>query len=298
MSTTPSPFRVACLQLTTGPEVARNLEMIRALALEARELGADLVTTPECSSFMEPRRRAVLEKARPEDEDPGLAGFRDIARETGRWVLAGSLIVRVADERCANRSYLIDSEGTIVARYDKIHMFDVDLEGGESYRESRTYRPGTRAVVAPSPWGGVGLTVCYDMRFPHLYRTLAQAGARYLTVPSAFTRPTGRAHWHVLLRARAIETGCFVFAPAQCGEHAGGRRTYGHSLVVDPWGEVLADGGESPGVTVAEVDPARVEEVRRMVPSLAHDRPFEPPAGSGEPGAGAGGTGEAPDGGS
>jgi predicted amidohydrolase len=164
-----------------------------------------------------------------------------------------------------------------VATYDKIHMFDVDLVEGESYRESRTYRPGESGCVAETPWAPIGMTVCYDMRFPYLYRTLAHAGAKVLTVPSAFTRPTGRAHWHVLLRARAIETGCFVIAPAQCGEHAGGRETYGHSIIIDPWGEVLAEAGDEPGVIVADIDLARIDEVRQMVPSLSHDRPFEAP---------------------
>ncbi|MGH7033927.1 MAG: nitrilase-related carbon-nitrogen hydrolase, partial [Stellaceae bacterium] len=163
-------------------------------------------------------------------------------------------------------------------RYDKIHMFDVDLPGGESYRESSAYRPGNRAVVAATPWGRLGLSVCYDLRFPHLYRALAQGGADFLAVPAAFTVPTGRAHWHVLLRARAIENGCFVLAPAQEGEHAEGRRTYGHSLIVAPWGEVLAEAQEGVGFITAEIDPGRIEEARRAVPSLRHDRPFERPA--------------------
>ena len=233
--------------------------------------------TPEVTPMLEPRGRLVLEKARPETADEWLPRYRSLARETGAWLLLGSMAVKVGEERCANRSLLIDPGGAVVARYDKIHMFDVDLEGGESYRESRRYRPGGEAVVADTPWGRIGMTVCYDMRFPSLYRDLAQAGADYLTVPSAFARPTGSAHWHVLLRARAIETGCFVFAPAQCGEHAEGRKTFGHSLIVDPWGEVLADGGEEPGVVTADIDPAKVREARRMVPSLGHDRPYAPP---------------------
>ena len=181
------------------------------------------------------------------------------------------------ENRLANRSFLIDNSGAIVARYDKIHMFDIDLPNGESYRESGAYRPGGHTVVAETPWGRLGMSVCYDVRFPHLYRALAQAGADFLGVPSVFTVPTGRAHWHVLLRARAIENGCFVFAPAQWGEHAGGRRSYGHSLIVDPWGEVLADGGEETGIVTARIDPARVAEARRSVPSLTHDRAFTPP---------------------
>lgn len=248
------------------------------LVREARAEGADLITTPEVVGMLEPRRRLVLEKAEEQGSNRALAAFRDLARETGAWILVGSLVVRVEPERLANRSFLLDPEGEIVASYDKIHMFDVDLEGGESYRESNTYRPGKAAVTAALPWGTLGMTVCYDVRFPHLYRDLARAGAHFLSVPSAFTRPTGRAHWHVLLRARAIETGCFVFAPAQCGEHAEGRKTYGHSLIVDPWGEVLADGSEEPGVTIADIAPAKVAEARRMVPSLGSDRSYAPPA--------------------
>jgi predicted amidohydrolase len=185
--------------------------------------------------------------------------------------------VKLEGERLANRSFLIDPAGQIKARYDKIHMFDVDLAGGESYRESATYRPGDRAVLANLPWGTLGMTICYDMRFPQLYRTLAQAGAMFITVPSAFTRPTGQAHWHVLLRARAIETGCFIIAPAQCGEHAEGRKTYGHSLIVSPWGEVLADGGEQVGISLVEIDATKVREARGMVPALDHDRAFAGP---------------------
>lgn len=193
-------------------------------------------------------------------------------------MLAGSLIVKVEQDRCANRSFLITPDGEIAARYDKIHMFDVDLEGGESYRESRTYRPGDEAIVADLPWGMLGMTVCYDMRFPHLYRQLAQAGASFLSVPAAFTRPTGRAHWHTLLRARAIETQCFVFAPAQCGEHPSGRKTYGHSIIIDPWGEILAEAGEAPEVITATIDPTRITEVRGQVPSLSSNPEFSEPA--------------------
>jgi len=243
----------------------------------ARRDGADLICTPENVAMIEPNRTLRLQKAAPEKSHPALAAFRDVAARTGAWVLIGSLAIRLENDRLANRSYLIDGAGNVVAWYDKIHMFDVDLPGGESYRESASFRPGDRAVVAATPWGPVGLTICYDLRFPHLYRALAQAGAMYITVPSAFTRPTGRAHWHVLLRARAIETGCFIFAPAQCGEHAEGRKTYGHSLIVAPWGEILADGGEDVGVIAADIDPAKVHEARRMVPSLQHDRPFAAP---------------------
>jgi predicted amidohydrolase len=277
-------FTAACIEFTAGPDPEPNLQEVAALVRRARDAGAALIMTPEASNFIESGRRR-RDKARREGDDPFLAGMRDLARETGAWLLLGSLVIDPAgepgaaasEERLANRSFLIDAAGAIVARYDKIHMFDIDLPGGESYRESNAYRPGAGTVVAETPWGRLGMTICYDVRFPHLYRALAQAGADFLTVPSVFTVPTGRAHWHVLLRARAIENGCFVFAPAQWGEHAAGRKSYGHSLIVDPWGEVLADGGEETGIVTARIDPARIAEARRMVPSLQHDRAFAPP---------------------
>jgi len=267
-------FKAACVQLTSGREPAANIAAAADLIRRARDAGADLVMTPETTNMMEPRRRAMFEKAVPEEADPAVAAFRDLAGELGIWLLVGSLVVKVGRDKAANRSLLIDPGGRIAARYDKIHMFDVEIPDGQSYRESKAYRPGTRAVTADLPWGCLGMTVCYDVRFAHLYRSLAQAGADFLSVPSAFTRFTGQAHWHVLLRARAIETGCFVFAPAQCGTHVEGRQTYGHSLMVAPWGEVLADGGEEPGFVIAEIDPARVRRARAMVPALGHDRAF------------------------
>jgi len=271
-------FRVACVQNTAAREVGPSMREVGDLVRRARDGGADFITTPEACAMIEAGRRNILAKARPEESHEALAAFRDLARETGAWLLAGSLTVTVEPERVANRSLLFDPAGAVVARYDKIHMFDVDLAGGESYRESSTYRPGEAAVVAGLPWGKLGLTICYDMRFPYLYRDLAHAGAEFITVPSAFTRPTGKAHWHVLLRARAIETGCFVIAPAQTGVHESGRKTYGHSLVVDPWGEVLADGGEEVGVCFADIDLARLGEVRAQVPSMQHDRSYSGPA--------------------
>jgi len=271
-------FKVACVQLNAGRDIAANIAAAGALIREARARGAQFILTPENTSMIEPKRELLLEKAKPEAAHPGIPAFSALAAELGVWLLIGSMQIKLDAATCANRSFLFDDRGRIAARYDKIHMFDVDLTGGESYRESRTFRPGDRAVVADMPWGRVGLTVCYDLRFAYLYRALAQAGAGFLTVPAAFTVPTGRAHWHTLLRARAIETGCFVFAPAQCGEHAEGRKTYGHSLIVAPWGEVLADGGEAPGVIAADIDPAKVEEARRMVPALQHDRRFDLPA--------------------
>ena len=271
-------FTAACLQLTSDREVEANIAAVRELARRARDKGADLVMTPEVTDMMEPKRALAVAKAKDEANHPMLAAARDVAREIGAWFLLGSIVVKLADdERTANRSFLIAPDGVVRARYDKIHMFDVDLEGGESYRESRAYRPGDAAVLADLPWGPLGMTICYDLRFPDLYRALAQAGAQFLSIPAAFTVPTGRAHWHALLRARAIENFCFVFAPAQSGEHAEGRKTYGHSLIVAPWGEILAEAEDGPGFIAAAIDPAKVAEARRKVPSLSHDRVFAPP---------------------
>ena len=269
-------FTAACVQMTSGPDPEANIAAVSDLVRRAHDAGAALVMTPETTDMIAPRRALALEKARGEAEHAGLSAFRALAAELGIWLLAGSFVVRHSAERLANRSFLIDPEGGLAARYDKIHMFDVEIPDGQSYRESRAYEAGRETVVADLPWGRLGLTICYDLRFPQLYRALAHGGADFLTVPSAFTRFTGQAHWHVLLRARAIETGCFVFAPAQCGHHANGRETYGHSLIVAPWGEVLADGGEEPGIVMAEIDPAAVAKARAMVPSLTHDRAISP----------------------
>jgi predicted amidohydrolase len=271
-------FKVALIQPTSQREREPNTAFVIEQARRARAAGADFITTPEIVGMFEPVRARVMEKARTEAEDPSLAAFRALAAELNCWFLVGSLALRTdepGESRLANRSFLLDDRGGIVARYDKIHMFDVDIAGDRKYRESESYRPGRRAVLADTPWGRLGMTVCYDLRFPHLYRALAQAGAQFITIPAAFTQKTGAAHWHVLMRARAIETGCFVIAPAQCGTHAEGRQTFGHSLVVAPWGEVLADGGAEPGMTIAEIDLARVAEARGMVPSLSHDRSYE-----------------------
>ena len=271
-------IQVACLQISAGREVDPNLQMIGDMARRARDGGAGFILTPEVSVMLEPKREPKFAKAEDEANPHAITFFADLARETGAWLLAGSMAVKLPDEeRLANRSYLFAPDGGIAARYDKIHMFDVDLAGGESYRESSQFRPGAETVVVETPFARVGLTVCYDLRFPALYRALAQAGAEILTIPSAFAVATGKAHWHTLLRARAIETGCFVLAPAQTGTHAEGRKTYGHSLIVDPWGEVLADGGEDVGIVTAELDLARIAEARQMVPSLQHDRPFRTP---------------------
>jgi len=268
-------FKVACIQINAGPEIGHNVAWASAQARKARDAGADLICMPENVSLMEFGRERTLPKVAEESAHPALAAFRDLARETGAWLAIGSLAVKLGPTMLANRSFLIDPDGAIKARYDKIHMFDVDLDGGESYRESALYQPGRQAVVADTPWARLGLSICYDLRFPHLYRSLSKAGATVILVPAAFTRQTGRAHWHVLLRARAIENLCYVVAAAQCGEHVLGRQTYGHSLVVAPWGEVLADGGEEPGLVLADIDHGRVAEARRKVPSLGHDRAFD-----------------------
>ncbi|QDL92033.1 carbon-nitrogen hydrolase family protein [Paroceanicella profunda] len=273
-------MRAGLLQLTASDDPRQNLEVTEALLREAAAGGAELVLTPEVTNIISSSRAHQHEVLRREADDLTLARLRAVVAELGVWLLIGSLALKTGDDdgRFANRSFLIGPDGGIRARYDKIHMFDVTLTDGESYRESAGFRPGEALVCADTPWGPLGMTVCYDLRFPALYRALAQAGARLLTVPAAFTVPTGRAHWEVLLRARAIETGCFVLAPAQCGTHPGGgetpRRTWGHSLVVAPWGEVLADAGEAPGVTLVDLDLALVDSARRKVPSLQHDRPF------------------------
>lgn len=267
-------FRLACVQVSSGAEIAPNIAAASGLVRRAAADGADVVSLPECVAMIEPDRDALRRKAVPEPDHPALAAFAALAREEKIWLHVGSLAVRAGDGRIANRGFLLDRDGAVVARYDKIHMFDVDLESGESYRESETYRPGAEAVAADLPWGRLGLTICYDARFPALYAHLARRGAEFVGVPSAFTRATGEAHWHVLLRARAIENGCWIFAAAQCGDHAGGRRTYGHSLIVDPWGTVVAEAGDEPAVVMADIDPCRVAEARRSIPSLANARDF------------------------
>jgi predicted amidohydrolase len=270
-----STFRVGLVQMRSGRTPQANLDAAAKLIGTAKEGGADYVLTPEMTNIMEVNREALVSAIVPEENDTTLVTFREIARTLGIYLHVGSLAVKVNGDKAANRSFLIDPRGEVAARYDKIHMFDVDLANGESYRESRNFRPGELAVLADLPWGRLGLTVCYDLRFPSLYRALGEAGASFLTVPAAFTRQTGEAHWHILLRARAIETGCFVFAAAQGGTHENGRETYGHSLVVDPWGRVLAEGGTEPGVVFAEIDPAAISAARSRIPSLQHGRRFE-----------------------
>jgi predicted amidohydrolase len=269
------PFRVGLIQMRSERSPRANFEMAAALIREAKSGGADYVQTPEMSNIMETDRARFFAAVVPEEEDPMLAGVRELARACGLFVHLGSLAVRASADKAANRSFLIDPRGEIIARYDKIHMFDVDLPSGESYRESRNYRGGELGVLCDLPWGRLGLTICYDLRFPGLYRALAEAGAGFLSVPSAFTKQTGEAHWLVLLRARAIENGCFVFAAAQGGLHENRRQTYGHSLVVDPWGKVLVEAGTEPGVSLADIDPEAVAAARSKIPSLQHGRRFE-----------------------
>ncbi len=270
-----STFRVGLIQMRSGRTPQANTDAAARMIGEAKQGGADYVLTPEMTNIMEVSREKLFATIVPEENDTALATFRELARALGIFVHVGSLAVKTSVDKAANRAFLIDRRGDIVARYDKIHMFDVDLKGGESYRESRSYRPGDLAVLSDLPWGRLGLTICYDLRFPAVYRALAEAGASFLAIPSAFTRQTGEAHWHVLLRSRAIENGSFVFAAAQGGDHENGRATYGHSLVVDPWGRVIAEGGTEPGVVFADIDPAEVAAARARVPSLQHGRRFE-----------------------
>lgn len=272
-------MRAGLVQLTSGPDPEANLEATRSFLREAASRGAELVLTPEVTNLVTADRAHQAEVLRPEHDDPTLAALRGEARALGLWLLIGSLALKTddPDRRFANRSFLVSPTGEIAARYDKIHMFDVAVSETETYRESAAFRPGSRAVVADTPLGRIGLTICYDLRFPELFRRLAQGGAQIITVPAAFTRPTGKAHWESLLRARAIENGAFVLAPAQTGEHGAGRASHGHSLAVSPWGEVLADGGTEPGITLVDFDLAAVDDARGRLPSLLHDRDFEGP---------------------
>ena len=274
-------FTVACVQTTAGPDVKTNIINASALVREAHKSGATLIVLPEVTNIIDMDCSAMAEKLSAEVDDISLVAFCTLAVELKVWLLLGSLGLKhetalnaEGKPKFANRSFLIGDDGVVRNRYTKIHLFDVDLGAGETYQESKSYEPGNETVVADTPWGKLGMTICYDIRFPHLYRKLAQAGAKFLSIPAAFARPSGKAHWHVLMRARAIENGCYVFAAAQCGEHGGGRSTYGHSLIVDPWGEILADGGTEIGFVLAEIDTSLVDEVRQKIPSLTHDRDY------------------------
>lgn len=264
--------RIGLVQPNIWDDMSANIAHVSALVRQAKDGGADFIATPENSGFMGLNAAASVAAGRPEDSHPALQAFRALSAELKTWLLVGSLAIKPdGANRNFNRSYLLSPEGEIAARYDKIHLFDVDLPSGETYRESNSIAPGADGVVVPLPFAMLGMSVCYDLRFPGLYRGLAQAGAEVITIPAAFTRTTGKAHWHVLMRARAIETGTFVIAPAMWGDHPGNRQTYGHSLVVDPWGRVLADMGEGVGATVVDIDLSEVAKARAQIPAWNHD---------------------------
>ncbi|WP_373085856.1 carbon-nitrogen hydrolase family protein [Sneathiella sp.] len=268
-------FTAACIQLTSKSDVQDNLNVASELIRAAAGAGADFIATPEVTNMLDPDKAAVREKAQFQEDDVTLSSFRKLAEDTGTWILAGSLVIKKPnDDRLANRSFLIRPDGAIAAAYDKIHMFDVELSNGESHKESRAYAPGDKASVVETTWGPIGLSICYDVRFAHLYQKLALAGAGVFTVPAAFTETTGRAHWHVLLRSRAIENGVFVIAPAQCGQHSEKRRTYGHSLIIDPWGEILSEAGDEPGYITARINMDDISRRRQQIPNLRNIRDF------------------------
>jgi len=269
-------LKVSCIQHRAGVDTDRNLRVLEGMIDDAVAEGADLICLPEYSTCYGSRDGKLTVGAAEEDSHIGLQTLCEIASRKVRWILIGSIAIKRDDGLINNRSYLINDAGEIVARYDKVHLFDVDLDGGESYRESDTIKAGDKAVIVETPFGRLGLTICYDIRFPQLYRTLAKAGAEILFAPAAFTRTTGALHWHTLVRARAIETGAYLVAPCQCGEAAKGKlKRYGHSLIVDPFGHVLADGGEKPGITLAEIDLEQVGIARQQIPALRHDRLVE-----------------------
>ncbi|MEZ5898851.1 MAG: carbon-nitrogen hydrolase family protein [Hyphomicrobiaceae bacterium] len=273
--TSSAHFKAALVQLCSGREVASNIAAASELIRAAAAAGAEYIQTPENTQLMELEKPRLMAALQPEKNNSALEAFSSLARDLKRWLHIGSIGIKCDDGRIANRSFVFAPDGEVAARYDKIHMFDVDLGNGETYRESATYQPGTQAVIVDLPWANLGLTICYDLRFPSLHRALAQGGAEMIAVPAAFTRVTGEAHWKTLLRARAIETQCFVLAAAQGGRHENGRETYGHSLIIAPWGEVLAEADTEPGFVTADIDLARVTQARSKVPSLTHDRPFQ-----------------------
>ena len=269
-------FLAACVQMRSGIDRARNVADARALIAEAAGKGARFIATPEMTNVVDRKADRLFETLPEEDALSEIVAFSEAAKEHGVFLLIGSMAVKIGERRAANRSFLFAPDGSVAARYDKIHMFDVDLPNGESWKESNVYRPGDRAVLAKTPLAKIGLTVCYDVRFARLYRMLARAGAEVLCVPAAFTRQTGIAHWKTLLTARAIENGAFVIAPAQGGTHEDGRQTYGHSLIIGPWGEILAEAdGDEPGVVVAEINPAAAREARQRIPNLGLEQFFE-----------------------
>jgi len=270
-------FKAACIQTTATPGLRHDIGVLGAMIREAAEAGAAFVATPEYCAGLDTRDGKMFPVAHEEADHPALPVMQALARDLGIWLLIGSIGVKAPDGRIFNRSFMLDPQGSIAARYDKIHLFDIDLGEGRLYCESATIAAGGKGVIAPCAEGTIGLSICYDIRFPGLYRAYAQAGAEMLAAPAAFTRVTGAAHWHVLQRARAIENGAYVISPGQCGTLSGGAECFGHSLIVDPWGRVLADGGDAPGIVMAEIDLEQVRETRRRIPSLRHDRAFAPP---------------------
>ena len=269
-----SKFHTACIQNTATRNIGANIAWVCERISEAHAEGADFITMPETVGLIEPVNEQIPDNCYSEEEDAGLGAFRQAARTLEVMILVGSQLIKTADERIVNRSFLLDTQGEIVARYDKLHMFDIELSNGEFYRESDIIAPGDKAVLATTPWGKLGMSICYDLRFAALYRALAQNGAQFITIPAAFTQTTGKAHWHTLVQARAIETACYVIAPNQCGHHVDKRKSWGHSLIVDPWGEILADGGAEPGIIYADIDLSKVDKARSMIPALKHDRAF------------------------
>jgi predicted amidohydrolase len=267
-------FRAACIQNTATRDIAANIAWVCERIGEARSAGADFITLTETVGLIEPVNAQIPAACYSEAEDPGLLAFRQLARALEVTILVGSQLIKMDDQRIVNRSFLLDIQGEIVARYDKLHLFDIELSKGEFYRESDVISAGDKAVLATTPWGKLGMSVCYDLRFAALYRELAQNGAQFITIPAAFTQTTGKAHWHTMVRARAIETACYIIAPNQCGHHADKRRSWGHSLIVNPWGEILADGGAEPGIIYADIDLSEVDKARSKIPALKHDRPF------------------------
>ena len=270
-------FRAAAVQMRSGLDVATNVREAEKHIRQAASEGAAYVLTPEMTTILDGKRERLLSAISPQDADPSLAHFRALAAELRLHLHIGSMPIKLDNERVANRAFLIGPGGAIVASYDKIHMYDVDLGNGESYRESKLYRPGTEAVIADLPWTRFGLTVCYDVRFPRLFHALADTGSTVIAVPAAFTQTTGEAHWHILLRARAIETGSYVIAAAQGGHHEDGRETFGHSMIIDPWGRILAEAEREPGIILADIDPELSLTMRQRVPALANQRDFTPP---------------------
>jgi predicted amidohydrolase len=271
---TASAFRIGLVQMCSGCDIDRNLKDASSLIREAHAGGAQLIATPEMTNILDVNRERVLASVNEERDDRAAKIFGELAHGLGIHLLIGSMALKSPEGKLLNRSVLFNPQGEVSGRYDKIHMFDVELSDGETFRESRSYQAGDRAVVAELPWARLGMTICYDLRFPKLYRSLAKAGAYLISVPSAFTQITGQAHWHVLLKARAIENAAFITAPAQCGKHECGRHSFGHSLVVDPWGRVIGDGGAEQGITMAMIDPSLAARARHRIPALSHERPL------------------------